>query len=111
MMDNLPFIPPNTERFRNKFKVDFFKLISVVCTISLIVIAILMSSTFYYNYKNDNQWTLFPKTNMTCEAPIIPECPKAPDCKLTCGNLSCGNSTLVAPAITIKINNTNISVN
>jgi hypothetical protein len=101
-----PYLPPNSP----KPKKDFSKILIYLPTIALVIIALALASTVYYNYNQTGEITLFQKQVcapvMQCPPPqniTIPACPPAPDCSpsLYCGNYSI-NTT--APIVNVYTN-------
>lgn len=97
----------------NKVKLGLIKILAIISTLALLIIAGTIGYSFYYNYKMDNQMSLFPQAicapNITIpqcpELPKIPSCPAAPDCtcKLTCDNVTVSP---VTPIVNVYTNHT-----
>lgn len=92
-----------------KTQYGLWKFLAFISTLSLLIIAGVIGYSFYYNYNTYHEIALFPKqtcapvinipTDLCPKLPVIPACPAAPDCVLTCGT---PNVTLV-PNITVNV--------
>lgn len=98
-----------TETTVRKNKLGFLYLMAFLGVLSLIIVGGVIGYSFYYNYSNYQELTLFPK--QVCapvmpqcpELPEIPECPAAPDCTLTCGSYNI-NVTSPTPVVNVFTN-------
>lgn len=97
-----------TEEKIGKTKLGLLKILAIISTLALIIIAGTIGYSFYSNYKTNGEWSLIPQAvcapNISVEYPTIPKCPdipacpKAPDCHLSCGNY---NITTPTPIVNI----------